>query len=82
MGEMSGLGRWILILVCWLVSGVVCAMGLQVRDTSITVKFYGVDEGLPSPDVTSIYRDSFGLMWIGTSGGGLSCFDGSVCKSV
>lgn len=45
-------------------------MGLQVRDTSITVKFYGVDEGLPSPDVTSIYRDSFGLMWIGTSGGG------------
>lgn len=67
--------RWILILVCWLVSGVVCAMGLQVRDTSITVKFYGVDEGLPSPDVTSIYRDSFGLMWIGTSGGGLSCFD-------
>ena len=69
------LRRWIAVvlgcLAFWCAEGV-CA---QVRDTSITVNFYGVDEGLPSPDVSSIYRDSFGFIWIGTAGGGLSYFD-------
>ena len=54
------------------------AAHLQVRDTSINVNFYGVEEGLPNPEVTAIFRDSFGLMWIGTDGGGVSCFDASV----
>ncbi|MGP1363325.1 MAG: two-component regulator propeller domain-containing protein, partial [Bacteroides sp.] len=48
-----------------------------LRDTSIYVHFYGVDEGLPHPDVYALFRDSFGLLWIGTKGGGLSCFTSS-----
>ena len=54
------------------------AAHLQVRDTSINVNFYGVEEGLPNPEVTAMFRDSFGLMWIGTDGSGVSCFDASV----
>lgn len=54
------------------------AAHLQVRDTSINVNFYGVEAGLPNPEVTAMFRDSFGLMWIGTDGGGVSCFDASV----
>ncbi len=48
-----------------------------LRDTSIYVHFYGVDEGLPHPDVSALFLDSFGLLWIGTKGGGLSCFTSS-----
>lgn len=47
----------------------------QLLDTSVTVNFYGLDNGLANPDVNEIFRDSFGMLWIGTNGGGVSCFD-------
>lgn len=49
----------------------------EIRDTTLTVNFYGVADGLPNPDITAIFRDSFGLMWLGTDGGGLSYYDAS-----
>jgi len=67
------IGRYLVLLLVALTTKV--AAHLPVRDTSIVVSFYGVEEGLPHPEVSTIFRDSFGLMWLGTDGGGVSCFD-------
>lgn len=37
---------------------------------------YTVNDGLPSNQIVSTYEDSFGFLWIGTSNGGLSRFNG------
>jgi two-component sensor histidine kinase/ligand-binding sensor domain-containing protein len=37
---------------------------------------YSLDEGLSQSEVNCIFEDSRGYLWIGTSGGGLNCFDG------
>lgn len=41
---------------------------------------YSLDEGLSQSEVNCIYEDSRGYLWIGTSGGGLNCFDGKTFK--
>jgi PAS domain S-box-containing protein len=40
------------------------------------IKNYSREEGLAQSQVRSIYQDSNGYLWIGTSGGGVSKFDG------
>jgi ligand-binding sensor domain-containing protein/serine phosphatase RsbU (regulator of sigma subunit) len=37
---------------------------------------YSVEDGLSQNQVLSIYQDHKGYIWIGTNGGGISCFDG------
>jgi len=37
---------------------------------------YTVNDGLPSNQITSTLEDSFGFLWVGTSNGGLSRFNG------
>lgn len=41
------------------------------------IKNYGVAEGLGQSQVHAISQDSFGYLWVGTLGGGISRFDGS-----
>ena len=37
---------------------------------------FSIEQGLPQSNVFCIYQDSRGYLWIGTDGGGASCFDG------
>lgn len=39
-------------------------------------RFVTMDDGLPSNFVDDIFLDSFGFLWVGTSGGGLCRYDG------
>lgn len=39
-------------------------------------KEFSVSQGLPQSQVTSIFEDSRGFLWVGTLGGGVSKFDG------
>ncbi|MDZ7650322.1 MAG: two-component regulator propeller domain-containing protein [Cytophagales bacterium] len=43
---------------------------------NLTSKAFGVENGLPFHDVTSIAEDSLGYLWVGTNGGGIARFDG------
>lgn len=38
---------------------------------------YGLREGLPSADVTALFRDRQGCLWFGTWGGGVCRYDGT-----
>jgi PAS domain S-box-containing protein len=38
---------------------------------------FSLKQGLPQSEISSIYEDSRGLVWVGTRGGGLVCFNGS-----
>lgn len=41
------------------------------------VSYISMSDGLPANFVDYIYKDSYGFIWIATSGGGLSRFDGN-----
>lgn len=45
-----------------------------------TLRQYTSVDGLPQSQVNAIVEDSFGYLWIGTSGGGLARFDGREFK--
>jgi len=45
-------------------------------------KNYDVIDGLANNVVSEIYHAPDGVMWIGTEGGGVSCFDGSKFKNL
>lgn len=38
---------------------------------------FSLKQGLPQSEISSIYEDSRGLVWVGTRGGGLVCFNGN-----
>jgi len=42
---------------------------------------YTIEQGLASDDVTSLFQDSKGYLWIGT-GNGISIFDGTTFRSL
>jgi len=48
-----------------------------MRSQKHFLKQYSVSEGLPQSQVNSIYQDSLGFLWIGTSGGGVAKFNGT-----
>lgn len=43
---------------------------------------YSIAEGLPQSQVFAICQDSFGYIWAGTQGGGVTLFDGKQFKSL
>ncbi|MEZ4973312.1 MAG: two-component regulator propeller domain-containing protein [Cyclobacteriaceae bacterium] len=47
----------------------------------IDVQVFGVKNGLPQSQITSMYEDDVGYLWIGTRGGGLARFDGIQFKN-
>ena len=51
--------------------------GLTCIDDDYLMTFTQID-GLPSEIVTSVFQASSGVLWIGTDGGGISCYDGQV----
>lgn len=54
--------------------------GLLISNTAfaqlLQFNTYSVKEGLPQSQVNTIFQDSRGYLWIGTSGGGLSKYNG------
>jgi sensor histidine kinase YesM len=51
----------------------------SVFGQSFTSKNISINDGLPSNSIKCFYKDSRGLMWIGTEAG-LCCYDGSTIK--
>ena len=50
---------------------------VRVKSQQLFYKKLGLEEGLPSSSVYSIYQDKNGFIWLGTEGGGLSKYSGS-----
>jgi two-component sensor histidine kinase/ligand-binding sensor domain-containing protein len=50
------------------------------RAQQFNFKNYSVDDGLSQSEINTIFEDSRGYLWIGTSGGGLNRFDGKEFK--
>ena len=44
-----------------------------VRFDGVRFKIFGIEEGLPSVDISCLFEDHQGVLWIGTYGAGLSC---------
>nr|WP_319399979.1 two-component regulator propeller domain-containing protein [uncultured Carboxylicivirga sp.] len=59
---------WVMLLFTFSINGI-------VKAESWTVKQYCMQEGLSNSDVTTIYQDTYGFVWVGTSDG-LNRFDG------
>src|SRR6478609_3044400 len=52
----------------------------KLEAQQFTLRQYTAVDGLPQSQVNAIVEDSFGYLWIGTSGGGLARFDGREFK--
>lgn len=63
--------RCLKILIVWFLN--VVALGINAQ--SIPSKNITINDGLPSNTIRCIYKDSRGLLWIGTEAG-LCCYDG------
>lgn len=63
------------------VIGVLTAEAQNFIESSLAVRQYGTNEGLPSKTVRAIHKDRTGLMWIGTDAG-LCTFDGKDFKII
>src|SRR6185295_10191355 len=55
-------------------------LSIVVRAQQFTLRQYTAVDGLPQSQVNAIVEDSFGYLWMGTSGGGLARFDGREFK--
>jgi len=60
------------------ITGIILAL-LCITDlhAQFIVRQYGVDEGLPQTQVSSITEDAVGNLWLTTLGGGVTRFDGN-----
>lgn len=54
----------------------------KARPQSYNFTFYGIDKGLAQSQVTCIFQDSKGYIWMGTNGGGVSRFDGKAFTTI
>lgn len=66
--------RWILLLVMW------WAIGGMAKGVMLTERYnpsyLDLSNGLPHNNVSALFTDSNGFLWIGTYGGGLVRYDG------
>lgn len=77
-GELDGfIKRSILLVSCCLL--LLSTTNSQAQQYHFTK--YGLSEGLAQSQVFSMLEDSRGYIWMGTNGGGLSCFDGLEFKT-
>src|SRR6185295_5223609 len=58
----------------------VVTFSISATAQQFTLRQYTAVDGLPQSQVNAIVEDSFGYLWIGTSGGGLARFDGREFK--
>lgn len=56
-------------------------LALQVKSQHLYYKTIGLEQGLPSSSVYSLFQDSKGYLWLGTEGGGLSQYSGDKLKT-
>ncbi|MFT4523644.1 MAG: ligand-binding sensor domain-containing protein/two-component sensor histidine kinase [Bacteroidia bacterium] len=50
----------------------------QAHSQNYRFKNFGLEEGLPQSQVYDVIQDQKGFLWVGTRGGGVARFDGSV----
>jgi signal transduction histidine kinase/ligand-binding sensor domain-containing protein len=64
------------LIICWLVTMIVSLpAAIRAQDGNYSVRRFTSLSGLPSGMIKSIYQDSKGFIWVGTTGG-LAKFDG------
>lgn len=59
---------------CWIATYDAGIYRIRLSDSLIT--HFGVQEGLANDHVSTLYEDSWGNIWVGTSGGGVSRYSG------
>ena len=80
-GNMATEGRFLKTIIMTLafsavlISNTVCYAHSLFNDKYL-VEYISMSEGLPANFIDYIYKDSSGFIWIATSGGGLSRYDG------
>ena len=50
---------------------------LHAQTGTYQPKFYSLSDGLPQSQIYCLHQDDFGVLWIGTQGGGVATFDGN-----
>ncbi len=73
----------VIALPVWLfifVTGKELSAGNPLKEKSLFVTVYGIEEGLNQSMVSRVMQDSRGLIWMVT-GDGLQCFDGNTFRS-
>lgn len=55
----------------------ILSIAFSVNAQDYNFKHYGQKQGLTNTSVKCIFQDSYGYLWFGTQGGGISRFDGS-----
>jgi len=63
------------LLVCIVLYGAFSPLSLFGQEYNF--RPFGVGEGLPQSQINTIFQDSLGYLWFGTSGGGVAQFDGN-----
>lgn len=64
---------------CW-ITIIGLAFATVTYGQQFSLRQYTAIDGLPQSQVNAILEDSYGYLWIGTSGGGLARFDGKEFK--
>lgn len=74
----GGFSKLLYLLIVWLLAFHTQNISAQSSfNEKYLVNYISMSDGLPANFVDYIYKDSFGFVWIATSGGGLSRFDGT-----
>lgn len=55
---------------------VLALSGINVLAQTFDFQYFNVENGLSQSEVTCIYEDTRGFLWLGTAGGGINMFDG------
>lgn len=60
--------------ICWVVL-VLCTAG-KASGQEFQFEHFNLEQGLPHTEITTIYEDAKGYLWLMSNGGGISRFDG------
>ena len=53
-----------------------------IHYTNTKIDYMTIDEGLSCEIITSIFQTGDGVLWIGTEGGGVCCYDGKIIQVI